>query len=291
MSIKTALFGAKVDLDTLLATYLMGARLCETSIISWRCVRGSASAEALSDPTVLAVEVGGSGRTVENNFDHHGPGAPDISSAAQVYRRIGRLVRYVDELDRGYLDRTRGQCEFPSLSQLVAGMLLTAATPEEQMREGHRIIKEVIESGVDPYGTMLPILDAVPGARAWAEAKRVHDTQGGDAIASAMWSETVGGLRLAVVETTWFGAPGALMGQGADVIVACNPAHGDAKIKKYTVAAHRDRGITITPALIELSKLEEGWGGPAHGTICGSPPDRSSVLSMEEVVRIACETL
>lgn len=285
MSIKSVLFGAKVDLDTLLATFLMGARASESSIVSWRCVRGSASDEELSDPTVLAVEAGGSGRTAENNFDHHGPGAPDKSSARQVFERLGRLVQYVDELDRGHLNRL-GRYAFPSLSQLVAGMLLSVSEPEEQMRRGHRILAAVVESGIDPYGSMVPILDEVPGARAWAETKRVHDEKGGEAIASATWYTTEGGLRLAVLETTWFGAPGALMGRGADVVVCLNPAHGDQKTRKFTVAVRRDRGVTVVPALEKLVKLEKGWGGPAHGTICGSPQESSSALGLEEVADI-----
>lgn len=290
MSIKQLLFGSKVDLDSALASLLMGARLCETSIMAMRVARGSASAEELSDSTILVVEAGGSGRTAENNFDHHGPGAPDASSAAQVYKRIGRLVQYVDELDRGYLSGL-DRCEFPSLSQLFAGMLLSVKDPTEQMRHGQRILQEILESGVDPYGSMTPILDDMPGARAWAQVKREHDKKGGDAIASTTWYTTKNGRKLAVLETTWFGAPGALMGVGAEVIVACNPSHGDLGIKKFTVASNRDVGVTVTPALVEIKKLEEGWGGPAHGTIIGSPMDRSSALAIEEVMRIVIETL
>ena len=289
MSIKSVLFG-KVDLDTLLASYLMGARMHEPSV-SCRAVRGSAAEEELSDPTVLTVEVGGSGRVAENNFDHHGSDATvDLSSARQVLDRLSRLVQYVDELDRGHRRHEDG-CRFPSLAQLVAGMLLSVEAPEEQMREGHRILAAVIESGIDPYGSMEPILDELPDGRAWAEAKRTHDHQGAQAISSATWSTTAGGLRLAAVETEWFGAPGALMGQGADVVVCRNPAHGDQKVSKFTVAVRRDRGLTVTPALEELRKLEEGWGGPAHKTICGSPQGRSSVLGLEGVIEIVCSTL
>lgn len=282
MSIRTALFSAKVDLDTLLATFLMGARLCETSVITFRVVQGSASAEELSDPTILCVEVGGSGRTAKNNFDHHGPGAPDKSSARQVFERLARVVQYVDELDRGRLDRT-ARCEFPSLSQLVAGMLLSVKTPEEQMREGHRILREVVESGIDPYGCMEPMLDAISGARAWAQAKRAHEALGPESVAHASWYVTQSGRKLAVVETEWYGAPGALYGLGAEIVIACNPSHGDKKIRKLTVAIRRDQGLTTTPFLLEVEALEKEWGGPAHGTICGSSQTHSSALGLKVV--------
>ena len=159
------------------------------------------------------------------------------------------------------------------------------------MREGHRIIREVIESGIDPYSCMEPILDSIACAREWAQVKRGHDAKFGDVLARAIWFTTASGRKLAAVETEWFGSPGALMGAGADVVVCLNPAHGDKKIKKYTVAVRRDQGLTVTPTLVEIEKLEGGWGGPVHGTICGSPQDRSSVLGFEEVVKIVQATL
>lgn len=289
ISIKSLLFGSKVDLDTLLAAFLIGARASDAPVMTLRQCRGSASAGELSDPAHLCVEVGGAGRCSENNFDHHGPGAPEQSASRQVYERLGRLVAYVDAVDRG--DPPRGDGGFPNLTQLIAGMLLSVAEPKQQMEAGLQILRLIVERGLDPAGSLATLYDELPAAERWAQRKREHDAQFANVLAAATWLTTKGGRKLAVVETTWFGAPGALYGAGAEVIVALNPRHGDQAIRKFTVSVHRELQVTVRPALEELAKCEQGWGGPAHGTICGSPQDRSSALGLEEVVRVVQETL
>jgi hypothetical protein len=287
--IRETLFG-KVDLDTLTTAFVLGLNPAR---VLFRNVKGSASSEALADKSVMAIEVGGSGRTAENNFDHHSSPSEtgttvNLSACAQALERLAKLVRYVDELDRGVLsERAQG---FPSLAQLTSGMLLCVKNPEQRMSAGLELLAAVVQSGVDPYGSMESLLDDVAGAREWAKAKREHEAKADDVLEEANWLTTKNGLRIAYVETDWIGAPGALYGRGAQIVVALNPAmdSGGQKIRKFTVAGHK---ANIIPALEKLNELEDGWGGPSHGTIGGSPQDRDSELELETVVDIVCEML
>ena len=286
---------AKVDLDTMMTALVLGLNPAE---VLFRCVAGSASSQALADKSVACIEVGGSGRTTENNFDHHSSstslaaGGVDLSSAAQALERLAWLVRYVDELDRGVLRaETSVEKGFPTLSQLISGMLLVVKSPEQRMEKGLEILRAVLQSGLDPYGVMEPILDAVPHGRWYANAKREHDANFAAVIAKASWHVSASGRRVAVVETTWIGAPGALYGHGADIVVALNPAmelSGSRTIRKFTIAGN---DISVVPAIEALGEREDGWGGPNHGTIGGSPRERSSSLDLQDVVEVVLEML
>lgn len=296
--IREVLFG-KVDLDTLTTALVLGLN---PGTVAFRAVPGSASSAALADRSVVAIEVGGSGRAAENNFDHHSSDGQatgmSLSSCAQALERLARLVRYVDELDRGV--RRAEHVEnggFPSLSQLISGMLLVVKGPEERMEKGLEILRVVLQSGVDPYGSMESILEAVPQASVYARTKREHDRQFELVCANATWFTTQSGHKLAMVETPWIGAPAALYGKGAKIVIALNPAmrkrSGDETYRKFTIAVNSSevQGLTVFPVLEELTKLEEGWGGPNHGGICGSPVDKDSSLSMETLVSIVTERL
>ena len=296
--VREVLFG-KVDLDTIATALVLGLRSEE---VVFRAISGSASSQALADRSVVCIEVGGSGRATENNFDHHTSsplgGGGNLSACAQALERLAQLIRYVDELDRG-LRRSEvvENGGFPSLSQLVSGMLLVVKDPNQRMEKGLEILRAVLQSGIDPYGSMEEILDAVSHGRWYASAKREHDRHFEAVCKQAVWCATNNGLRLAVVETTWFGAPGALYGKGAQIVVALNPEmakrSGSGTYRKFTVAVNNSavEGITVFPVLEELVKLEEGWGGPDHGGICGSSVDRDSSLEMETVVNMVIKRL
>ncbi len=289
--VRETLFG-KIDLDTLTALFVLGIDPTRQAV---RQISGSASAEALRDPRAICLEVGGTGREKENNFDHHGPASgsgTSLSACAQALRRLARLVDYVDELDRGVrrAEEIVGG-GFPSLAQLVSGMLLVERDPQRRVECGLEILRAVVQSGLDPYASIEPLLEHLPGATRWAEEKRRHDRAFEQVCAEAQWRTTAGGASLAVVETSWVGAPGALYGRGAIFVVALNPAMeaaGGKTVRKFTVAGHRQ---SVTALLEPLCALEPGWGGPQHGTIIGSPRDASSGLGLEQVVALAIERL
>ncbi|MBT4942212.1 MAG: hypothetical protein HOJ25_00155 [Candidatus Magasanikbacteria bacterium] len=290
--VREVLFG-KVDLDTLTTALVLGLNPQD---VLFKCIAGSAKSSQLQDKSVVAIEVGGSGRTTENNFDHHpSPGehrVTNLSACAQALERLARLVRYVDELDRGiFLEKHVESGGFPSLSQLVSGMLLSIRNPQERVTKGIEILSTVLQSGIDPYGCMEDILDHVDGGRLYTKTKRDHDRLFEQVVRNSQWHTTATGLRLAVVETTWVGAPGALYGHGAQAVVVCNPEmrkrSGKGTHKKFTIAVNGSEvpeGTIVTPALEELNTLESGWGGPSQGTIGGSPVGTDSSLSLETVV-------
>lgn len=290
--IREVLFG-KVDLDTLMAAYLMGERSSRVARPVRRQVRGSACGEDLGNTEVLCLEVGGSGRDDANCFDHHSSPSDvertiNSSAAAQVFDRLARVTAYVDAVDRGE-HRPGREVGFPSLTQLVSGMLLTVRDAQERFNWGLAIVQAVVEAGLDPTReSMAPILDWIEPAKNWAEAKRTHDAQASEVCSLARWFTTKAGLSLAVIETAWSGAPGALYGLGADVVIALHPSYGEGQIRKYTLAGNSH---SVLPALKELNSLESGWGGPATGTIGGSPQDRSSELEMDDVISVVLKLL
>ncbi len=288
--LRQTLFG-KIDLDTLMTMFVLGidpARdVCQQ-------IAGSASAVMLADKSVACLEVGGSGETDRNNFDHHLPEGSNLSACAQALRRMARLVEYIDALDRG--ERRAEDIEgggFPSLAQLASGMLLVVKSPEQRLKCGLEILRAVVQSGIDPYGSMEEILDAIPHAHWWAKQKKAHEAGFETVCAEAEWLTTKQGRRLAVVETSWIGAPGALYGRGADLVIALNPVMeiaGGKTIRKLTVAGH---GIPVTPVLDTLNELDasRGWGGPAHGTIIGSSQTTDSLIDLAKIVEVVIEML
>lgn len=299
MRFREVLLPNKLDLDVMGVAWLFGIAADDNV----RFISGSATGEELADPNVLCVEVGGAGRTAENNFDHHagaqGNTQTQLSAAAQVLERVARLFRYIDDVDRGELSRV-AKIGFPSLLQLVSGMQLVVKDPKLILQHGKEILGAVIRSGINPYEeSMEKILDLVPGARAWAAAKLTHERQGEEVIRCARWLTTSAGRKLAVIETTWIGAPGALYGHGADIVVALNPSMelGGGTIRKFTIASQKEKGISVRPVLEALEAMETlesgegGWGGPNHGTIIGSPQHRSSSLTIEAVLRTVVEKL
>ena len=295
MGFAREVFFGKVDLDTLVTSLVLGLNPSE---ILFKAVAGSVPEVKLADPSVMAIEVGGSGRVAENNFDHHSSkGGTILSSAAQALERLARLVRYVDELDRG--DRRAEHVDnggFPSLSQLLSGMFLVEENPNVRMEKGLDILKVVLHSGIDPFGSMEAILDFIPQGRIYAAKKREHDRQFEEVSKMATWFITNAGRRFAVVETSWIGALGVLYGKGADIVLALNPEmhmpDGRGSYKKFTLAVNRSVvDITVFPVLGELVKLEEGWGGPNHGGICGSPVGRNSELEIRQVIQVVIQNL
>lgn len=202
--------------------------------------------------------------------------------AQGVWSQVEKLSLYIDTIDikgpralPGY-----GKLEFPGLSDVFAGILLTERSPVEQLHKGVGLFVAVLETGQDPFGT-------IRGFDSYGEAKAENNRQIAKFVEKARWEITAGGRRFAYLETDFIGAPGALYGQGAEIVVAYAPRFGNPPVPKFTIAGN---GVVVTSALERLNALEQGWGGPATGTILGSPRIGSS-LSLEEVVQIVLETL
>lgn len=311
----------KIDLDTCGAAFLFGVtRGDEVKVLR----SAQASQEELADPSILCIEVGGSGRVAEGNLDHHGPGSEDLPSATlQAWRAqkacpscglpveslpdpkefhpdmceggtsadeaeaLARLVEYIDLLDtQGPAPLARRQKGvFPTLSDVFAGMLLTTRDPLEQLHLGVEMLQEVIHNGFKPFGRM-PI-DKKPEWKAFAEATAENNRQIAEAVKGAKWGKTTSGLKLAWLESDFFGTPGALYGEGAQIVVAFSPRFGPNGVPKFTIAGN---GIKVDGVLAKLNAREPGWGGPGTGTILGSPREGSK-LTLNEVVEVVRRSL
>lgn len=311
----------KIDLDTVGAAFLLGAtRADEVEVLR----SGKATPEDLANPEVICIEVGGSGQTQLNNWDHHDEGGPTASATRQVlvvenllaelkdflldkpsekfrepfdlwssfleeaaeerekeYIEAGfRLVAYIDQLDtKGPRSlASYGQVGFPTLSDVFSGMLLTTKDSVEQLHKGVELLIAVMDSKQDSYGT-------IKGFDSYAEAKAENNRQIAKAVEMARWDTTLAGLKLGALETEFFGAPGALYGAGAQVVVCLNPNLNG--VRKFTIAGNDIKIDVVKPV---LNKRESGWGGPPTGTIIGSPREGSN-LSLEEVAEIVKTTL
>lgn len=269
----------KPDLDTCLAGYLLGAG----AVADLRVVRDRATPAELADPAVLCLECGGSGRVGEGNFDHHDTADPLPPACAQAFARAGgdaataRLVEYVAAVDTATLPPTGSPP--PYLTGIFAGMALSTPGAAAQFRAGLALLATVLARGLDPFGT-LPALDEW---QPWLAAKATNDAAvEAAALAGARFFATASGLPLGYVETDFRGAPAALYRRGCRVVVAYSPRFGDPPAPKFTIAA---RDLRLDAARDALNEREPGWGGPAHGTILGSPRG-GTTLTPDEVIAI-----
>jgi len=279
----------KVDLDTALTAFILGVSEKDAIVV----VRDKASPEDLADPTVICIECGGSGQTHLNNFDHHDTAEPLPPACLQAYRLCSlpdaeRLVEYVATLDTQGPEALKHRSKlpegaFPTLSDVFSGMLLITKDFKEQLVRGIQICEAVVKQGIDPWGLM----PELPQWEGYREAKRQNNEAIQKAIANAQFFETRSGLKAGFVETDVIGALGALYGLGCQIAIAYSPRFGTPPVPKYTIAGN---GVRVDSLLQFLNEKEAGWGGPAHGTIIGSPR-AGSKLKAKEVIAIVREYL
>jgi len=331
MGKKQVRIGGKVDLDICGAGFILGiTREDEVQV-----VREEASLTELADPKIFCIECGWTKNSFSSWDHHQEGGPLEsatkqvfweetfarlVAIAAELgysqscisgmhcftecahdcahilkermpFDSLTQLVDYIDQLD------TKGATSmpnygrkdlFPSLSDVFAGMLLTVRDPLEQFFRGIELLKTVVESGQDPYGR-------IEGFGVYAEAKAKNDRQIAEAVKAARWDTTRSGLRLGYLETAFFGAPGALYDQGAQVVVALNPNLNG--VRKFTIAGNGIEVLTCIEVLNakesekkpKESEKKSEWGG--HPTIIGSPREGGSCLSLEEVVKVVKECL
>lgn len=282
----------QVDMDTCLAAFVLGV----SNQDQIEMVQGGAAPEDLADPSVLCIEAGGSGQVHLNNFDHHDTPLPlppacrqALTAAGRIDPAICRLVDYAAVLDTAGPSALPRSPEpgFPTLSSVFSGMrFFLERDPKEQLRAGLAILGTVVEQGIDPFG----LIPERPEWGAFLQAKRRER----DAIewvkAEAEIFSARSGRRVGFLQTDVKEAPGALYGLGCEIAVAYSPRFtppsGGAPICKYTIAGNN--GIRVDHLLPHLNALDPGWGGPAHGTIIGSPR-RGTPLSPEAVKRIVAD--
>ena len=213
----------------------------------------------------------------------------DYERRVAVQREIERLVDYVSLLDTQGPEALKARSglpkgAFPTLSDVFSGMRLSVRDPREQLIKGMEILRLVLERGLDPFGLM----PELPEWREYIEAKRRNDEELERAKSRARLFTTRSGLRAGYLETSYFGALGVLYELGCQVAIAYNPEFGDPPVRKYTIGGN---GIRVDSLLPLLNAREPGWGGPAHGTVIGSPREEGSRLQPEEVIALVREHL
>lgn len=279
----------KVDMDTCLTGLILGADGSEELVIR----PASATSNELTDAAVLCIEAGGSGDVTRSNFDHHGPDAPAEPACVQAARMAGltdtnwlRMVAYVAAVDVG---TPIGSCRvaFPTLSNIFSGMMLVERDGRARFQVGMALMRHVIETGIDPCGTM----PERPEWAAFVAAKRV--AQGGlsQDLATARLFQTSSDAQAGFVESAHPGALGGLYELGCRYGVAFAEkftTDDGASIRKFTIGA--SRGSRVDLLLPVLNELDPGWGGPSHGTIIGSPRMGTAVTTAMvcELVRNHC---
>lgn len=300
------------DLDTIGALFLKMRIAKEIpEDVPIEILRGDASKEILENPKMLCLEVGGSGEKEKGNYDHHGEGVPEESATLQVFGELSpsqktpeleKLVNYVNELDtKGptQLLREKGKPEFPTLSDIIAGIRLKhGREPETILKEGMKVLERILKEKQDPYGT-------ISGFEEYAEVKRKNDLEIEKVVENIKWDKTKGGLNLGFVESEFPGATGAVYEAGRGkfgedetiLAVVFNPKFGPEKNeRKFTIGLSltpeeaKEKNLNLNKIAQKLNGLEEGWGGPASGTILGSPRGGSR-LEVEEVLKILKENL
>ncbi|MBU0568057.1 hypothetical protein KJ693_07665 [bacterium] len=274
----------KSDMDTCLCGLILGISRNDEVV----GIQGEAGKEDLENRDIVCIEAGGSGQVGLNNFDHHNT-AEDLPPACrQAFELKGgnnaleRLVEYVATVD---VDPTSlPRADFLTLSNVFSGMLLSVKDRREKFFCGMDIFQRVLGLDLDPFGKMPELLEW----KTWIEVKKREKERLSEVVKKAEFFESRSGLKIGFVETDVIGAPGKLYGLGCDLAIVYCPNFGTPPIRKFTIAGNNSR--RVDHLLPVLNELEPGWGGPAHGTIIGSPRE-GSLLSSEDIIKLVSKRL
>jgi hypothetical protein len=253
----------KPDLDTCLTALLLGVREADSVITT----RVGAGAQDLNNPEVICIEAGGSGQIRLNNFDHHDLAHEWPTACVQAWRRtgdkrqkLGRLVDYVDKVDRGI--PIAPAIPFPSLSGLFAGMLHVERAPLAQFHSGLALLQRVLEKGYDPFAP-------IPLDRPWrryAAAQLGNRWKLSQDLEHVTLLHTHSGRQLGFLESQAYGGTRALYAKGCDIVVKYHPRFGLQPVRKFTISSD---GLSLSFLAEKLNRLELGWGGRCN--VIGSP--------------------
>ena len=272
----------KADLDTCLTAFLMGI----TSRDNIRYSIGEASESDLNNAGVICIEAGGSGMVSLNNFDHHNIELylpPACRQALSLQKEndpdIIRLVDYAS-----MIDEPRGELlfiEFPSLSNLFSGLLLTEKDPVEQFRKGVDLLQTVLIEKIDPFKTMPMKTEWQP----YIQAKMNNLEHLKEQMKNVEYHQSINNLKIGFCQSEAIGGIQFMYDQGCQVVIMFNPRFGQPPIPKFTIAGNN---INVFKLITSFDKLEKGWGG--RDTILGSPR-KGTAISKELVIKIVREYL
>lgn len=261
----------KADLDTCMTAVVLGVGIEDAC----RIAAGDVPESALADPAIICIECGGSGRTDLNNYDHHGPNTENLPPAcyqAAALREIqnpfvSRLIDYICRVEE--CRAIHPPIEFPSLSNLFSGMLLSFESEKDRFRWGISLIQEVLESDINPFET-------VPRSSKWMKfisAKENNFRLLKHDFGRIRFFDSEGGGRVGYLESRNIGGFGALYASGSRIGILYNPAFGVKRIKKFTIAS---RQVPVHNLLDHFDHIESGWGG--RQKVIGSPAAGSCLI-------------
>lgn len=275
---------SKPDMDTCLTAVILNV----DRGVSVTVAPGGASPEDLADPSVCCIEAGGSGQVHLNNFDHHDPVLAFDPACRQAFGQIKsdeitddtameRLVDYVCRVDLG--QAIDPPPEFPSLSNVFSGMLMTEKGLSNQFVKGCNLMRLMLEEKLSPF-------ESVPEKAEWEpyiKAKLANQAQLEKDLRTFVRHLTRQGRVVGYMQTTAIGGSWYMYEQGCDVAVLFNPAFGDPPVAKYTISGNN---VAVADLLEPLNRLENGWGGRVE--IIGSPRSGSGLspeIVLKEVVK------
>ncbi len=265
----------KPDLDTCLAGVIMGVH----PDIPVETVLNGATSSQLNHPRVLCLECGGSGMTHLLNLDHHDPEQyypPACRKALSLFPypdyELHRLVDYVSMVDEAVV--FSAPVDFPSLSSVFCGMLLSVPDRISAFQAGMDILRLVLKKKLNPFANM-PVLEKW---KKYIQAKVEDMNNLEKSISRVSFFNTGQGYQGGYLRTESFGGTGRLYQMGCRVVILHNPCFGSPPIRKFTIAGN---GVDVSGLLKPLNRMEPGWGG--RKTIIGSPRS-GSLLTPEQVV-------
>lgn len=268
----------QADLDTCLAAAISGVTEADPAFHR----HNGALPDELADSAVLCLEAGGSGQAHLNNFDHHNTAQPLYCAARQAFVAFNHpaeyrlLVEFAEVVDTG---GPRLSAPFPNVSHLVSGIRIwLSEDPVGQLRTATTQLRRISQMRLDPFEP----LPRLPDWACFFETRR-HATERLAVSLAAAEVVRVGNLNVAFAETASIGAPGFLYHKGAQIAVVHRPG-------KFVIGGN---GIRVDGLLPFLNAGDPGWGGPAHGTIIGSPRSGSKLTFTEvrKIVEESCRML
>lgn len=270
----------KVDLDTVLAGFLTGIK----PGVPLLQVQDKAPQTYLDALDVLCLECGGSGDVGQNNFDHHNTTKYIPPASTQAFEKFAvpdhyleKLVKYVADIDEGRC-RLYGQRNDSTLSEIFSGMLMCCGNTEFTFIHGLNMIEKVVSYSLDPLCMSLQEKEWIFFKRMKSNnRKRLQEIK--DHVKRFVTEHDIRG---GILITHLTGVHGLMRKMGIDLSIAAKPINNK---WKYTVGSS---GFSLFDLLCTLQRMENGWGGPAHGKIIGGPISGSKVIP-SALVNVICE--
>lgn len=278
----------KPDLDTVAAGFLAGVRPGLHPVLP---CGGNAPETLLDNPAVLCIECGGSGQTSRLNLDHHGEGSVLPTAAEQALRlfrrdspRMHALAEYTAFIDSaGQRGKKPPYAANANLSALMSGVLLAHAEPAAAFQAGLKVLRQWAGTQAPPWDLSglerhFPLWRSCLEARAAMKAALLAESKNIVCFATAIGP----GLALCSIR---YGVHGLLRDAGGKARLAARAGSP----LRYSISVDPENIHWLRSLAARLNAADPGWGGPAGGSIVGSPFSGSR-LEIQSVMTLMAAT-